>query len=325
MKFLISICLLLFSTVVIIGIWNVGISRAEDPVSELLCRNFNAARTKTKVKVLDFNVINTVPRTCKTLEKEVPSEDYLEKEDKSLQAAMLEMSDLAARCWWMWLEGIEDDMFGTRWFGDDKCFICYTFDIKKDVDPFQASLFKKFLDDRVYITEDTSDMCNVNGGGWCREKCEDDERQIPSTRCPEEEIDGEIKQQLCCNKKVECINKGGICEDKCDSNYKEYPGWSCRGGEGEKCCIEKEDFLTYTGYVQSYMGEGAIIVSVDEFQPSKETYALSFISKTSNFGDLRRFFGNDVPYPEDAVNLIMVSKLKDVEKICSIEADVSGE
>lgn len=316
MEFLIGFAILIVAFFIIVGIWNMFFSKAEGATAEIMCRNFNAARTKTEIdlKVTSFNL---VPRTCKMLHRDIPTTDY----PNTVEGTMSEMSYLVARCWWQWLEGTQPNIFGDKWWWKkNKCFICYTFNIKKGIDPFQSITFQKFLDEHQYIVKDTSDICNFNGGGYCRlkeEGCSKDEEQVASNRCPKEEVNGEIKERICCNKEIECENKGGICLNGCGVDQKEYEGWSCKGSEGEKCCIESDNFLSYTDYVQRYMGEGAIVVSVDEFQPLKETYAITFYSKTDNW--LINWFRD-----KKVVDAIRISKLKDVETMCAVEADVSG-
>ncbi len=324
MEFVIGLALLIVSFFIIWGIWNMIFSKAEGATAEQLCRNFNAGRTSGEVKWKEFTLFNLVPRTCKRLDKIIPSDDY----PQTVEGTMSEIGYLVARCWWQWLEGTQDDIFEeTGPWGKNKCFVCYSFNIKKGINTFKGVDLKKFLDEHQYIVKDTSDICNVNGGGHCKLKeggCSKDEEQIPSSRCPKMEINGEMKERICCNKNIECENKGGICSDKCEGNLKEYQIWSCKGSEGEKCCIESDNFLSYTDYVQIYMGEGAIVVGVDEFQPLKETYAITYISKTSVWGDLRRTFGEKDPFPEDEVNTILVSRLNNVDQLCDIEPEISG-
>ncbi|MBW2988956.1 hypothetical protein KY358_01420 [Candidatus Woesearchaeota archaeon] len=328
MKFIVSTTILLFSALMIVNLHGMFFSKAEAATSEQLCRGFNALRTKTEVEKFGFTLFNLAPRTCKIIHKDVPDPGYVKYTGDETEGAMMEIGDLAARCWWMWLEGTKDDMFGTTWTGEKKCFICYDFNINKDVGSFSATGLKQFLQDTQHIVIDKSNKCNIQGGGWCREVCESDEKETPSSRCPSKKVDGEIKKEVCCNKKVECLNKGGVCSDECGEGLEEYKGWSCKGSEGEKCCIEENNFLSYERYIQEYEGEGKAIIDVEgieDFRPLEETYAITYVSKTALFGDLRRFLWKSDPYPEEVTNAILISRLNDVEGLCDIQSDISGE
>jgi hypothetical protein len=320
MRFVIGFAILAFSFVLILGVWRGFFSEAEGATAEQLCRTFNAARTKGKVKIGEFTLFNVVPRTCRMLPKEIPSKDYENEYKEKSESAMLEISKSIARCWWQWLEGVEDDIFGTTKnpLAKKKCFTCYTFQINKGADSFQGAELTKFLDDNQHIVKDSSDMCNVNGGGTCIPKdtdCGENAKQIPSSRCKEEEI--------CCNQKIECLNKGGSCEDNCPTGTKEYKGWLCSDND-KRCCVNDNDFLTYTDYVQDYMGEGTILIDVDEFKAMEETYAITFAAKTALWGDLRRQLSIPTSFLSDVTSAIIVSELNKVENECNIELDVSS-
>ncbi len=314
MEFILAFAFAIVGFFIVLGAFGKIASKADIATAEQLCRNFNAARTRTNID-LAVTEFNLVPRVCKMIDKNIPSNDY----ENTAEGTMSEMAYSVARCWWQWLEGTEPNIFEDKWpWEKNKCFVCYSFKIKKGIEQFDSARFKKFLSDTQYIVKDTSDKCNVNDGGWCRIKCLDDEKQIPSSRCEEEEVGGELKQTVCCNKNIECLNKGGICSNTCGADYKEYEGWSCKGSEGEKCCIKRDDFLSYTDYVQRYMGEGTIIIKdIDKFVPLEETYAITFYSKTNNWLiDLFR--------DQSVIDSIRISKLNEVKNVCSVEADIGG-
>ena len=107
MTTLIQIFLAVAAVGLIIGVVaNVSL-RAEEKESELLCKTFNEIRFGTEVEKGPFS-FNVAPRACKVIDKKnVPSKDYKDHIAGVQEGAKGEIRDLMARCWWMWLEGIQ--------------------------------------------------------------------------------------------------------------------------------------------------------------------------------------------------------------------------
>jgi hypothetical protein len=293
MVFLTSIVILTLSLIIITIVWDKFFHKAEESAAESLCMGFNAVRMHSKVDQGQMS-FNTIPNTCKTLDKTVPSNIYPQTKEGALE----EMRTLVAKCWWMFLEGAEKNMFAKDlWIGNDPCFTCYRFNIKNNIDEITFDEFKKSLIETTYlagIDEDFDDCAPIGGGKCIDDKgekiCESDEKkykeltkEVYSTKCE--------KGQHCCiaSKNYECKNKGGkcldlsegeFCEDKDKEYNRQYDKWACRTGT---CCIKSDNYYSYLTYVQHYRGDGAIIYEEDlVFKPGEE-YAITLISPGSDF------------------------------------------
>lgn len=320
-KLLMWLFIATLSFIVILGLWKLAFSKAPDKASEDTCFIFNAIRTKAKLEVARKEILS-VPRACKKIEKtgdKAIPEDIYQQNNKG---AKDQLSNMITKCWWMWLEGRDPNiMEGNIFYGKNKCFICYQFDVDEEIS-FTATKFDKELFENTYRFEDSSDKCAGALGGMCfdGDKCEKDYNKIG--KCSEGKV-------CCVHKKNVCENKGGTCRTKgpCDSKTEALnPDLKCEEGA---CCIKKENQLTYYEYIQEFGGPGRIIIdrSIGNFE-SSGTYAVTFIGRSDDL------ILKNIPLLQklDLYNLeiatILVSNLKDVDRKCQIElgteAGVSG-
>ena len=281
LKFLAEIFLIIVATGLILGVLTVTLSRADEKASEQLCRGLNAIRFGTKVET-PIGSYNIAPQACKTIDKgDLPGKDYKNIGD-SKKGAEAEIRDLMARCWWMWLEGKQPNMFDqSTWaiLAKNKCFICYTFSLQKDLKipmtEFAVSL------NTPYFAVDSTDKCAPGGqGGKCRASCDASStsfsREVPSSRCKPNE--------KCCiadDARDECENKGGKCLEEPKSPYTEYYSkWQCKR---RACYIEKKNMASYYDYVQGTGGAGGgrgFILpqnNINELKSGKK-YSITFVS-----------------------------------------------
>lgn len=274
-----EILLIVIATSFIITFLTVTSARADEKTSENLCRGLNAWRFGTEIETPVGNV-NLVPRACKTInKKDVPSKDYINHVNGQKAGAMAEVRDLMARCWWMWLEGNQQNMFQSEWYNlQNGCFICYTFSVDKDAKAISYQEFAASLN-APYYAVDSSDRCAPAGqGGKCMAYCDknsDFSKEVASTRC---------KQGLkCCVDANECENKGGSCEPR--GNYVSYDKWQCKSGN---CYIKEEHMASYLDYIQGTKGvsggAGRVLFGDNEGFKSGLKYAVTFVSPGTSFG-----------------------------------------
>lgn len=268
----IGAALLFLAGGLIIGIIKFMSSEVEEGQQERLCRVFNEMRFAAKEEnPLNFPV---GPDVCRTIDKgEIPSDDY----EQTTDGAKQEIRDLMARCWWMWLEGTQIDMFGKGTLSKQPCFACYTFSIKKStgIESFPVSALDKSLI-QAFDADDTSDKCVSTGGGFCEyKKCVNPlyPKEVPSNKCKTDEV--------CCvaeEPQDECINRGGNCLPECDKDYPfQYNKWSC-AKRRMSCCIKSDNYVSYLDYFQAD-ANGKILFQEDlEFKPQEDMYAISFLS-----------------------------------------------
>ena len=299
---LIEILLVIVATGFIIGIFSAAAGKADEKTAENLCRGFNALRFGINEKI-GFSL---APRACKTIDKkDVPSKDYIGHVKGIREGAKAEVRDLMARCWWMWIEGNQRDMFSTSTLSiDEKCFICYTFLIDESVRTISYADFSNSLNEPYYAIDGT-DRCAPGGqGGWCMDLCNEEfSREVPSNKCNQHEsglieagdtaIKGTSLEQLykdpaasngvsrkCCVSKSECVNKGGKCLDGPLGVYTiYYKNWKCdKGG----CYIQPAKSASYLDYIQGTKGvnggAGKVLFGDDAGINPNTKYAITFLS-----------------------------------------------
>lgn len=274
-----EILLIIIATSLIITVFTVASSRADEKTSENLCRGFNALRFGSEIQTPVGN-INIAPRACKTINKEedAPSKDYINHINGQKAGAMAEVRDLMARCWWMWLEGNQQNMFQSKWYNlQNGCFICYTFSIDKNAGGISYQEFANSLN-APYYAVDSSDRCAPAGqGGKCMASCNKNSdflKEVASTRC---------KQGLkCCVDADECENKGGSCEPR--QKHVSYDKWQCKSGS---CYIKEEYMASYLDYIQGTKGvsggAGRVLFGDNEGFKSGLKYAITFVSPGKSF------------------------------------------
>ena len=258
--------------------------KADDPAKEASCRSMNAL-----MKRFEKGGIN-LKELCSPIEKTIPTSSY--SQDK--EGAMNEISDMSARCWWMWLEGTERNMF-ERWPSiierKEPCYPCYIYNIKRGIESFTGEELGEYMRTHVYIAKDTSEGCTSVEGvecGFCRKGTSElpfTAREVSSSKC------GSGEQCYISTRPDDiCINKGGRCmEGGCEQGYLAYERWDC-GARDETCCVEEQNAYNYFQYVQSYEGPGAIIYTAGEtdtgdefkFKAQEETYSVSIMSPNAD-------------------------------------------
>ncbi len=261
----------------------VSISKnAEDPERENLCKLFNSLADSINPSVGDAT-IDVAPDACTTISKDIPEKKY----EQSTEGAKRNMADLALKCWDMFLSGKSDKLFGGKFYkSESKCFICYAVNYKKGKD--FKSISNTELNDyfaKPTIARDTSDRCNIAGGGKCMDTC--------STELPREvkRYKGTCKAtEKCCmpdSQNKECEAKGGRCIVAPTGEFTDnYPKWKCPSGQS--CYIKKQNVVTY----YSAIGEekrGLLAVKPQiNFIPqarteeglSSQTYVIAYVDNT---------------------------------------------
>ena len=317
-KLLMWLIMATLSFVIILGLWKIAFSKVPDKASEDACFIFNAVRTKAKLEIAGKEIIG-VPRACKKIEKigdkSIPEDTYAQ----NAEGAKEQLSNMIAKCWWMWLEGRDPNIMEIEFFsGKNKCFICYQFGVDKDIS-FSAAEFDTELFKKTYKAEDSSDKCAGALGGKCvnKDECINDYKE--AGKCQD-------KDKVCCiHKKNVCENKGGTCNTKpCDSdNEPLYPKWKCE--TGKSCCIKKDNQLTYYEYVQVSGGPGRIIIDKNNIQnfDDKGVYAVTF-AKQDTFIELKLKDLDPSASLRKDISTIFISKLSDVDKLCVVELGVEA-
>lgn len=130
MEQLVVIIIVIVSFLLIAGTLSRFLSKAEDKEAENLCRDSVALRANLAVRIGETE-IKTVPRLCKTLDKDISGD----KEELKQQIA-----DKMARCWWMFSEGSYDQILDANVLrealgvakSENQCFLCYTLSVRED-------------------------------------------------------------------------------------------------------------------------------------------------------------------------------------------------
>ncbi len=119
------IILLVIIFIIVFFVINVG-----DITTEQACRASILARAKAVLKLEWYDIpIETapvVPIACRTQEKTLEGDR---------EQVLMQISDLSARCWWMFLNGEYQNLFDSpRFLNKRMCFPCYTFNIKNHLE-----------------------------------------------------------------------------------------------------------------------------------------------------------------------------------------------
>ncbi len=301
---IIEALLILITFIVIVTVFKIAASRADEKTQENLCRGFNAIRYGTQ----ELTGLQIGPRACKTIDKkDVPGDDYKEHVDGIKAGAQAEIRDLMARCWWMWLEGNQKNMFEKSWYNiKNGCFICYTFSLDKGVGRISYNDFSASLSEPYYAVDGTDRCASAGQGGWCMDECNSEfPKEVPSNKCnpqisgfletgeriieatstPEETEQGENSDSLqtrkCCISENECESRGGKCFSDPNEEYTiYYKNWKCNSNKG--CYIKPEKSASYLDYIQGtkgvQSGAGKVLFFNDGGFQSKQKYAITFIS-----------------------------------------------
>ena len=143
-SFLILMLIAILSFAIIIYAINQFFTRADQEVDEQACRASILTRVKStlRVKVVE---LNPFPIVCKTQEKELKGD---------AEQVKMQISDLSARCWWMFLNGEYGNIFDKlQLTSDKKCFICYTFNIAEKNIEISGKELMDYMGEHYYITQ----------------------------------------------------------------------------------------------------------------------------------------------------------------------------
>lgn len=318
-------------------------SKLEDIQQISLCRKSNELKVGTQKATDD---ILAGPSICTTIDKtkrgsQVPSEKYFQ----GAGGASKEIGDMITNCWYMWLEGTKTNMFNDL-PGTNSCFMCYLFKVKNKPGLSQSHWdIVRPMSNQVYIAEDISDKCGVDGGGYFRAVCEEDEIEIISRRI------GAGKDERCCVKNIgnECENRGGLCvapggfTGDLINTHTLYEGWSCPP-QKRLCLVREDKSYTYEEYITDFEGSfggsvHVIFTSKKRGTPTLEfeeggLYAVSFVSPSEQFkgsflrsswiqavmpepfkGVSSRIIGGVLsPITEEKASFILLSTLEDAQQ-----------
>jgi len=306
-----------FAVIVSILGW-VFINVLPDKAKESACFYSNAIRSDFNV---DFKVGKiATPRTCATIQKEIPQKE-LKIYEPNAEGAKKQLGNLVSECWKSWLEGTDKSIFSAYIIPREKnnCFICYEFTLKDEIS-FSAFEFDKELDEMVHQIVERDDKCsNENEQGFCVDgsKCEEGYKQVTSNQCNAD--------QTCCKHPINiCENKGGECiktskdDEGVIEGKKPHPLWPCK--LGFSCYVDKENIITKKEYIQNSESVGKIVVDRENIQNfnSDGTYAVTFISETNNFPAMQNIplVGRLI---QTDISQILVSRYKDIEENCNIK------
>lgn len=280
---LIGIFLAVLAGGLIIGVFIALSNQANEKTSENLCRGFNAIRFGTQVST-PVGSFNVAPRACKIIDKNnLPGKDYKYHINGPKEGAKAEIRNLMAKCWWMFLEGQQQNMFESKWYNlQNGCFVCYTFSIDKDVGSFSYQEFAESMD-APYYSIDSTDRCAPGGeGGKCMTSCNINSdyfsKEVASNRCKPNE-----KCCIAADNRDECKNKGGQCLSNPSGEYSLlYDKWQCTSGN--KCYVKIDTIASYKDYVERIGGKGKIVFGDNEDFKSGSKYAITFISPGKRVG-----------------------------------------
>ena len=322
---LVPILIIVISIAVIGGVIAILVNKLDYRQQEEVCKQANRMAQQTDLDGIHY----LAESACKAIDLgTLPMKGYQETKE----GIMKNIADKTAKTWEIWLEGIKPNYFeGTLLPGNQRCFIQYTFNIKKGTKPIPESEFTKYLSDTLYKIDDTSDRCAGTGGGKCRENtCELGEEKVEDKR---KTCIGTLN--TCCIRPTLCESKGGICDpDYCKDGTRPYidSGWTCE--PKQICCISDSNYVTYLTYLQANTGKIRISVPclVPQDYPIKdldeecksyytkktndvntkisETYAIVFSSRTES-----------LLWPESKSNLngIVIAPINEVSSICAVQ------
>ena len=241
---------------------------------------------------------------CKTFDKDfIPSEKY----GADGAAAMKQIADMTARCWWMFLEGSGKNVLDNPILGGKKCFICYMFQLKKGIS-FDSGAFEQQMGSIPYKIVDSSDQCSSTGGGFCEQTCSLGRTKSPSNLCLKRGKTGS-----CCVAASECESKGGTCATPSQDTRLESSWSGCNFNT--RCYVGPKSSFTYLDYIQKFAGAGRFFVDTPVKNiASGEIYAVVFTE------DIKNILNIDVGGSD--IDAIAVMRLSDVTNKCQLQEGV---
>ena len=276
---IINIVVITIALFLIVGVINHFFSKAEGATADSICRGSVLAKEKTALKMMGGTIKKSLPPLlCQTDDIILPT-----KRENSKEEIKRDISNTITKTWWIFGEGYPKNIFEDYIFGSNSCFVKYTISIKQT---------SKFKEGDYILREDILSCLSLNP------------------------YKVEVKETK--NTKYACEKKGGVCVEgglcSSDKMYYSDPAWSC--GRKQVCCVDKENFITYIDYIQSYAGEGRVLIINEKFEPG-ETYGIALVSPHA-----RWFKAWD---PNLDANYVFVNSLNEISKECNIVRDISGK
>ncbi|HJN56354.1 MAG TPA: hypothetical protein QGI22_00140 [Candidatus Woesearchaeota archaeon] len=284
---IIGVVILLLSGGTILWAANQSASKLDEKLQVELCRISNEIKfgleEKTRGVVSGPQICNTIDKTKK--KTMVPIKKY--SQDK--EGVEAEIRDMIQKCWYMWLDGSEGNMFKEYPF-TESCFTCYAFTIKDKVRKVTYKDLVKSMEE-PFFADDRSDNCAGEAGGFWRTECRDDEKVYKTNRKNPSD-----NHKCCIQKEItnECGNKGGRCfSEGSTTNYPRiYPKWKCPK-RNQNCYVKDDDIYSYTKYIREYGARGGEIYFIPPEIEQKEAsdisynpgeaYAISFVSPSRQY------------------------------------------
>jgi len=150
--FLVFMILAIVGFIIIVFVINIFMGHANKEVSEEACRASILARAKAVLKMEMYGkTVETTPLfpvVCKTQENI--------KLTGNRDAVMGQISDMSARCWWMFLNGEYENIFDKAEFlSNKKCFTCYIFSVKSELEkPITPDDIVTYMDEHYYLGDE---------------------------------------------------------------------------------------------------------------------------------------------------------------------------
>jgi len=236
---LVIILLTIAGFILILGILKVFISEAEAKTQEVICKGSVLLREKTYTELETIGGIKYTEVGSPLLCNTI---DEKIPKDKAANKEKIkeELAKLMVSCWNQFGEGLIDDVFKA---GDpfvNNCFVCYNIRLGEGSD-FKKEDPLKTTDFLKFLFEEPYKI------------------SLSSKKC--EKLKGLCRKE---NPDTDFYIKYTrvICEEK-----------------KESCFVPKEQFTSYGEYIQSFSGQGKIILGMENIVPG-ETYAISFGSPT---------------------------------------------
>ena len=147
-SYLTYLIMALVGFVVVIIIMNIFVINVGDLTTEQACRASILARAKAVLKLEwyggTFETAPVVPIACKTQDKTLKG---------NREQVLMQISELSARCWWMFLNGEYQNLFDSpRFLNKRMCFPCYTFNIETHLEsPITPDEIIQYMTTHDYI------------------------------------------------------------------------------------------------------------------------------------------------------------------------------
>ena len=287
---LVGTLLLTAGFLLIIVIWQTFQGKVSAKGAESICQGSIALREKSYTEIHDPYVgakLGSVatPFLCRTLNNDIPANKGADK-----QEAEREISELAAKCWNQFGQGLIKDVFKEGDPITKNCFICYTVNLRefKPNVEIKSDELLRYMFETPYKVVPQTDYCKLSGGFCidsenkqdCQSNIEADSTYILTDK--NNELCKKKNKKTCCYTEYDCWNNGGTCgSENPDANkYKEYLLWKCPSSM--KCFVKNENYYSYGDYIQKSGGPGNIIIT--NHLKHGETYAIGFGSPTKECG-----------------------------------------